>query len=119
MRPSPAPRHSAAPRLPVFARHVPQRQYTILTSAGLDNTTFSGLITGNQPSGFDASLAYTADDVLLDMTAALGAGSALNVNQQNAANAINAFFNNGGFLPTNFTNLFSLSGSAFTMLCRN
>ena len=93
---------------------VPQRQYTILTSAGLDNTTFSGLITGNQPSGFDASLAYTADDVLLDMTAALGAGSALNGNQQNAASAINAFFNNGGSLPTNFTNLFSLSGSALT-----
>lgn len=88
----------------------PLRQYTILTSAGLNGTTFSGLVIGNQPPGFGASLAYTPDDVLLDMTAALGAGSALNGNQQSAANAINAFFNNGGSLPANFLSLFNLSG---------
>ena len=39
---------------------VPQHQYTILTSTGLNGTTFSGLVTGNQPVGFDASLNYAS-----------------------------------------------------------
>ena len=34
----------------------------------------------------------------------------MNGNQQSAANAINAFFNNGGSLPSSFSNLFSLGG---------
>lgn len=91
---------------------VPLRQYTILTSAGLGGTTFSGLTTTDQPAGFDASLNYAGDDVLLDMTAALGAGAGLNGNQQRAAAAINAFFNNGGALPASFDNLFNLSGGS-------
>jgi len=100
----------------VFATFSPnvvlQRQYTILQSAGLSGTTFSGL--ASQPTGFDASLAYTADNVLLNLTATLGSGAGLNTDQQNVANAINAAFNNGGALPANFGTVFGLTGSALT-----
>src|ERR1700691_5598019 len=54
-----------------------KNQYTILQSAGLSGTTFSALTTTDLPAGFKASLAYTNDDVLLDLTAALGGPSAL------------------------------------------
>jgi Autotransporter beta-domain len=50
--------------------------------------------------------------VLLNLTAGLGSGSGLNPNQQNVANAINNFFNAGGTLPANFSNLFGLTGGA-------
>jgi uncharacterized protein with beta-barrel porin domain len=85
------------------------RNYTILHSAGLGGTTFNALTTTNLPSGFDASLIYTSTDVLLNLTGALGS-SGLNVNQQNVANGLNGFFNNGGTLPPNFVNIFGLSG---------
>ena len=90
----------------------PQRQFTILESAGFNGTTFSGLSTVNEPTGFNASLTYTTHDVLLGLTAALGAG--LNGNQQNTANAINNFFNNGGLLPSGFAGLYNLSGASLT-----
>jgi uncharacterized protein with beta-barrel porin domain len=57
--------------------------------------------------------------VILNLDAALGAGcggggiaGTLNSNQQNVANAINTFFNNGGALPPAFVSLFGLSGPA-------
>src|SRR5262249_7397066 len=69
-------------------------------------------------AGFIASLSYTATDVNLNLTAALGAltslgvpnaagGSgavtcAFSINQCNVANALNAFFNNGGTPPPPF-----------------
>jgi autotransporter-associated beta strand protein len=89
------------------------KQYVILQSANIAGS-FSGLTTTNLPSGFAASLAYTSDDVLLKLTAQLGALSTggLNVNQQNVANALNNSFNSGGALPPNFVNVFGLSGSA-------
>src|SRR6185436_4317587 len=41
-------------------------------------------------------------------------------NQQNVANALNSFFNNGGTLPPNFVNVFGLTGgnlaNALTLL---
>src|SRR5262249_31006364 len=49
-------------------------------------------------------------DVLLNLTAALGAGTPLNQNQQNVANALNNFFNSGGTLPPGFSSLFGLTG---------
>ena len=91
----------------------PQRQYTILQSAGLNGTTFSG-VTTDASSNFAASLSYTNTNVLLNMTADLGAGVGLTGNQQNVANAINTFFNNGGALPASFYNLFNLSGGSLT-----
>ncbi|MGH6674254.1 MAG: autotransporter outer membrane beta-barrel domain-containing protein [Xanthobacteraceae bacterium] len=85
-------------------------RYTILdTTGGLGGTTFSGLTTAGLPSGFDASLSYSADDAFLNLSAALGAGTPLNQNQENVANAINNFFNAGGTLPPAFANLFNLS----------
>ena len=84
------------------------KQYVILQSAGTSGT-FSGLSTTNLPAGFSASLAYTGEDVLLNLTGSL-ATQGLNVNQQNVANALNNFFNSGGALPPNFVSVFSLTG---------
>src|SRR5215813_9967601 len=92
------------------------RAYTILSAAGgLNGTTFNTLTTTNLPAGFTPSLSYTATDVILNLTAALGALTplgvpnapstcAFSINQCNVANAINAFFNNGGTLPPAFAN---------------
>jgi autotransporter-associated beta strand protein len=87
------------------------RQYTILQSAGLGGTTFSGLANANLPVGFFESLRYSADDVFLNLTAGLGASTPLNQNQQNVASTINNFFNAGGTLPPAFVNLFNLTGA--------
>ena len=112
------------------------RTYTILSAAGGRIGTFNALSTTNLPANFTASLSYTATDVILNLTAALGAltplgvpnaagGSgasacAFSINQCNVANAIDAFFNNGGTLPPAFANLFGLTGvnlgNALTLL---
>src|SRR6516162_8948021 len=112
------------------------RNYTILSAAGGRSGTFSALTTANLPAGFSASLSYTATDVTLNLTAALGAltilgvpnapgGSgapacAFNINQCNVASALNTFFNNGGTLPPAFVNIFGLTGvnlgNALTLL---
>ena len=49
--------------------------------------------------------------MVLNLTAALGAGVPLSQNQQNVAGAVNNFFNNGGALPPNFLPLFGLTGA--------
>jgi len=95
------------------------RAYTILHAAGgFGGTTFAE-VSGNLP-GFSKSLSYTSTDVVLNLAAALGTGIALNQNQQNVANAINNFFNNGGALPANFLPIFNLTGgnlaNALTLL---
>ena len=104
------------------------RAYTIVSAAGGRIGTFNALTTTNLPANFTASLSYTATDVNLNLTAALGALTALgvpstcafNINQCNVAGAINAFFNNGGALPPAFANLFGLTGvnlgNALTLL---
>jgi autotransporter-associated beta strand protein len=110
------------------------RAYTILSAAGGRSGTFNALTTTNLPANFTALLSYTATDVNLNLTAALGALIGLNplggpnapstcafsINQCNVANAINAFFNNGGTLPGAFANLFGLTGvnlgNALTLL---
>jgi uncharacterized protein with beta-barrel porin domain len=45
-------------------------------------------------------------------SASLGAGTTLNQNQQNVANAINNFFDAGGTLPPGFASLFGITGGA-------
>jgi autotransporter-associated beta strand protein/probable HAF family extracellular repeat protein len=87
------------------------RDYTILQSAGL-NGTFDGLGTVNLPPDFIASLKYSADDVLLNLTANLLPPAGMNGNQGNVANALNNFFNSGGTLTPNFLTLFGLSGGS-------
>jgi autotransporter-associated beta strand protein len=80
------------------------KQYTILRSAGLGGTTFSGA-TSNLP-GLIETLSYTPTDVLLSLTASLGAGGGLNGNEQSVATAINNYFNSGAPLPPNFLQIF-------------
>lgn len=86
------------------------KAYTIVSSAGLGGTQFDTFTTTGQPSGFAASLSYTATDAILTLTSALGQGQGLNGNQQRVANSINNFFNNGGALPQSFLDIFSLTG---------
>ena len=104
----------------VFGAGGVAQRYTILhADGGLGGTTFGGLTTTNL-SNFNASLSYSATDVFLNLTAALGAGTPLNQNQQNVAGAINGFFNNGGTLPPSFISTFGLTGgnlaNALTLL---
>jgi outer membrane autotransporter protein len=77
-------------------------------------------VSGNVPVNFTESLSYTATDVILNLTAALGVGIGLNQNQQNVATAVNNVFNNSGALPANFLSLFGLTGgnlaNALTLL---
>ena len=60
--------------------------------------------------------------MILNLTAALGAGGLSGGNQQNVAGALNNFFNNGGTLPAGFVSVFGLTGgnlaSALTLLVR-
>jgi len=89
--------------------------YDILDTTGLHHGpaaitgTFTGFTALNAP-GFTGTLTYLPNEVLLNLTAQLGSGGGLNVNQQNAANAVNNFFNNGGTLPAGFFPLFTLTG---------
>jgi autotransporter-associated beta strand protein len=89
----------------------PLRQYTILKSAGLSGS-FSSVSTSF--ADFDPSLSTSGNNVLLNMTAALGAAPGLNTNQESAASTIDNFFNNGGTLPANFVSLYNLTGSGLT-----
>src|SRR5262249_24852538 len=96
------------------------RAYTILSAAGgLGGTTFGALTTTNLPANFTANLSYTATDVILNLSATLGAPG-LSINQSNFANALNVFFNNGGTLPPAFASIFGLTGvnlgNALTLL---
>jgi autotransporter-associated beta strand protein len=85
------------------------QHYTILQAAGISGT-FASLSTVGEPLNFVSNLSYTNTSVVLNFTAALGAGAGLNINQQNLANSLNSFFNNGGTLPPGFVTLFGLSG---------
>ncbi len=93
----------------------PVRSYTILSAiGGLNGTSFDALATSNLPSNFGASLSYTATDVLLNLRAALGVNVSLADNQQNVADAIDGFFNNGGTLPPRLAALYDRSGEQLT-----
>jgi len=88
----------------------------------LDPPSISGKFTGftsNAPA-FVGTLSYTSSEVLLNLTAALGAGGGLTTNQQNLATAINTSFNKGGTLPAGLFPLFGLTagnlGNALTQL---
>ena len=86
------------------------KSYDILHSAGLGGSRFNALVLSNP--NFSGNLSYTATDVFFILTADLGAGTNLNQNQRNVANALNNFFNSGGTLPPNFFNIFGLTDGA-------
>ncbi|HTV27937.1 MAG TPA: autotransporter domain-containing protein [Xanthobacteraceae bacterium] len=83
--------------------------YEVL-NAGSISGTFTGFGSPAFP-GFTGALTYTSTDVLLNLVAALGAGTSLRQNQQNVANAVNGAFNSGAALPANFVSLFNLTGA--------
>jgi uncharacterized protein with beta-barrel porin domain len=84
-------------------------RFAILNAAGGIIGTFGAI---SAPSNVATTLSYDANNVFVDLRAALGGGSALNQNQQAAASAINTFANAGGSLPTGFANLFGLTGTS-------
>ena len=88
------------------------RSYAIL-HAGSISGSFTAFSTVALPAGFSVDLRTTATDVLIDLTAQLGALSpgGLNRNQRNVADALNGFFNGGGTLPPGFVALFGLTGT--------
>ena len=89
-------------------------KYTILTAnGGLGGTTFAGVVAANQPAGVQDSLSYDADHVYLTLAGLLngGATTGLPGNQQAVTNAINAYFNGGGAVPTSYLGLSALSGA--------
>jgi Passenger-associated-transport-repeat len=94
--------------------------YVILhTTGGLGGTMFAGVNSTSLPAGFTETVTNAGNDVKLNLTASVGGGgngssipgNGLNVNQQNVANALNNFFNNGGALPPGFVNVFGLTAS--------
>jgi autotransporter-associated beta strand protein len=92
-------------------------KYTILTTTGGPVTgTFSGLsvVGGSFGTGLTPTLSYDANDVFLTLLGPAGPllltlPSGLSGNQQNVGNAINAFINSGGTLPSGFQNLFNFT----------
>jgi len=86
-------------------------KYTILTASGGVIGTFNPTVTYNGDTGM---LSYDADDAYLtfapsNLLAQLPPGAPQNV--INVANAIDSFINNGGALPSQFSDLFNLSGT--------
>ena len=92
-------------------------QYDILHSTDGLTGAFTTLDAFGLPTGFTANLSYSGTDAFLNLVANMGAGpgglgtGGLNTNQQNVANALNTFFNNGGTLPPNVLTIFGLTGS--------
>jgi autotransporter-associated beta strand protein len=93
-----------------FASAAAAKTYDILHSAGLGGTTFGGI--SNSNPNFAVSLSYTPTDVLLDVSAQLGGGGGLDLNQQAVANGINTALNHGATLPANLGSIFGLTGAA-------
>jgi uncharacterized protein with beta-barrel porin domain len=87
---------------------ISRQAFTILHADIFSGTTFDSV----SVPGFAASLSYINQDVILNLNAAtLGAGSALNRNQQQVASTLNNFFNSGGTLPPGFASVFALTGA--------
>lgn len=86
--------------------------YTLLTANGGITGTFGSFTTTNLPAGFAVEVQYSPTIVILNLTALLAISGNFSDNQQNAADAINKFFNNGGTLPPEFADLFNLTGDA-------
>jgi autotransporter-associated beta strand protein len=84
------------------------KNYNILhADGGFGDTTFSNVIPA---PNFITTLTYAPNDIFLDVTPALGLGTALPGNASNVANSINGFFINNGTLPPAFDDLYDLTG---------
>lgn len=86
------------------------RPQVILSAAGGRTGTFGSLVSLGLPPGLAASLSYTSTDVLLNLSAVLGAGTSLTGNQGATAGALNNGFNTGNSLPGSLSSVFNMSG---------
>jgi uncharacterized protein with beta-barrel porin domain len=84
------------------------KQYDILHAAGLSGS-FSSASSASLVSGFVPLLSYSATDVYLNLTSALGTRAATG-NQQFVAKTIDSAFNTGSPLPPAFLPLYGVSG---------
>jgi autotransporter-associated beta strand protein len=83
------------------------KQYTILNATGGVGGTFNTLANTDLPANFKSNLSYDSNNAYLNLALNFipPPGSGLNVNQQNAANAIVGFFNSTGGIPLVFGGL--------------
>jgi autotransporter-associated beta strand protein len=88
-----------------------RRSYTILSAAEGRTGTFDLVLASGLPVGFQASLSYTDNTVVLDLASQLARQPGQSVGQLHVSTAIDRFFNNGGVLPPAFLPLFGLTGS--------
>jgi uncharacterized protein with beta-barrel porin domain len=82
------------------------KQYTIVNAAGGVIGTFGSLVNTNL-NNFTSSLSYDANNVFLNLKLNFTPPVAMNVNQQNVANALVNFFNSTGGIPMAFGTLTS------------
>ncbi|HEY5541856.1 MAG TPA: autotransporter domain-containing protein [Candidatus Binatia bacterium] len=94
-----------------LGNYVP-KSYIILSATGGLTGTFDSITTFNLPNYFIASLAYNANDVLLNLSLALGQSPGLNRNQLAVATAIDQAFNAGGGIGGPLTALFNILPSS-------
>jgi len=86
--------------------------YTLVTaSQGLEGT-IDTLSAEEHPANFTAYAYNTANEVLVTLTAQLGNESPLTAQQAAIAHRLDAIYNGTGELPSNFANLYGLSGVA-------
>lgn len=90
---------------------VTTNRYEVL-SAAMVSGTFTSLSLLGGTANYAASIEYTATDVSILFTADLGNGEKLDGNQQNVANALDHYFNNGGTLTPEIASLYGLTGGA-------
>jgi autotransporter-associated beta strand protein len=84
------------------------KQYTILNATGGVSGTFNTLANTDLPANFKSSLSYDSNNAYLNLALIfVPPPSGLNVNQQNAANAIVGFFNSNAGIPLVFGGLTS------------
>ncbi|MGB5949000.1 MAG: autotransporter domain-containing protein [Parvibaculum sp.] len=85
-----------------------RKSYVLLSaSGGLGGTKFSALNVVDAPA-LKASLAYSATDVSIDLTAAIAETSGLNRNQRAVGTVIDNAFNSGGGIGPDFATLLGL-----------
>jgi autotransporter-associated beta strand protein len=82
------------------------KQYTIVHATGGVSGTFNPAVTSNM-ANIQSTLSYDSNNAFLNIALSFvpPPGGALNVNQQNVANALTGFFNSTGSIPAVFASL--------------
>ena len=85
------------------------RHYTLLTSSGLNGTTFDNFTTVGLSQSLSAAITYGGGDVFLNLTSNMAATANLAGNQRNLAATLDSSFNSGQ-LPQTFASVYALNG---------